>query len=115
MDQTNHLSSSWQFVVLLTIKYNLSCRKSKGGVGGEARQAAHSKRHKRALKLCLYIFLVYLISFTPIYVIPYVQEDIAEYVAKLYYFNHIGNFLIYCVIDDKFRMEVKSLFIARTQ
>ena len=67
---------------------------AKRGVVGEARQAAHSKRHKRATKPCLYILLVYLLSFTPLYINPEIRWRAAMYIVYIYFINHIGNFFI---------------------
>ena len=83
---------------------------AKRGVVGEARQAAHSKRHKRAMKLCLYLLLVYLISYTPLYMFPYFDKSLAHYIGALYFGNHFGNFFIYFATDKNFRLNAKSIF-----
>ena len=97
-------------VIIFLIKKGDRKMAAKRGVGGEARQAAHSKRHKRAMKLCLYLLLVYLISYTPLYMLPYFDKSHAHYISALYYVNHFGNFFIYCATDKTFRLNAKSLF-----
>ena len=82
---------------------------AKSGVGGEARQAAHSKRHKRAMKLCLYLLLVYIVSYAPLYLESMVDGRAWLFLIHLYYINHVGNFFIYLATDEKFRAEVKVI------
>ena len=84
---------------------------AKRGVGGEARQAAHSKRHKRAMKLGLSILILYLLSFTPLFIYPFIEANLANYIGRLYYINHIGNFFIYYATDGKFRRDFKSIIV----
>ena len=99
-------------VIIVLIKKGDRKMAAKRGVGGEARQAAHSKRHKRAMKLCLYLLLVYLISYTPLYMLPYFDKSMAHYIGALYFFNHFGNFFIYCATDKKFRVKGKSVSVS---
>ena len=82
---------------------------AKRGVGGEAQQSARSSRHKRSVKVCMYLLLVYIATYGSIYVSALGNTKRQEWLL-VYFLNHIANFFVYCATDEKFRADLKRLF-----
>ena len=95
-------------VIVILIKRNDAKMAAKRGVGGEARQAAQSKKHMRSVKICVCLFLVYMVSYVPLFLILNGVVNRPE-VALLYYINHFANFFVYYVTDEKFRDDVRAV------
>ena len=95
-------------VIVCLIKLNEKKMAAKRGVGGEAHQAARSKKHKRSMRICIALLLVYLVSYAPFYVATSGIVKHAEFLL-IYFINHIANFFVYCATDEKFRDEVRKL------
>ena len=98
--------------IVTLIKRNDAEMSAKMGVGGEARQAVQSRSHMRSVKICVCLFLVYIVSYVPLFLVLNGVVSRPE-VPLLYYVNHVANFFVYYVTDEKFRDDVRALCCAK--
>ena len=95
--------------IVVIIKRTDKKMAAKRGVGGEAQQSARSSRHKRSVKVCMYLLLVYIATYGSFYVSALGIVERQEFLL-VYFLDHIANFFVYCATDEKFRADLERLF-----
>ena len=63
----------------------------------------------KAVKIGLSLFMVFIMSFTPILYIIFFRKPISGYFGFSFYINNLANFFIYLFVDEEFRAKLKEM------
>ena len=97
---------------------NVAATETSPPAGGEitttnqrvAASNSERRRHVKAVKIFLGLMLMYIVSFTPLWMIT-TNESYDRLLVYLYYLNHACNILVYYIVDPDFRRDLKKLLI----
>ena len=63
----------------------------------------------KSVKIGMSLFIIFILSFTPVFYVIISGEPISGYFRFTFYINTMANFFIYLFVDEKFRAKLKVM------